>query len=404
MNTTVGLPSKVLFIDDDVSVFNALKSQLLKSKIELIKASDLSTALYLFNHQKFKVAIVELEFSELSGVAIIQKFRNHPNIERRSIGIILSSGLQKTITDNSLVQELGDIEFIEKPINPIKLLSVISKGLENYFNMLKFEEIKSEALSIWAQFQDINKAIEHVLDKQGLTPKTLEFICDILEDYEDYNIANNFIDAYLEKYPNNINLINAKGKFLLKEGKLQEAKIFFEKADSMAPNNIQRLNMMKDMYLGLKEPEKASKTMKSLIYLNPENEELRFEFFKTLNAHGYQSHAISLCRDTTSYKEVVRYYNNKGVLYSKEGNPQKALEEYELALKFYPQFKDNYKIYFNIAIAEANKKTLDGLLRAEKALEQCLVLMPDFDKAKELLNTVQKNKQMLLKEQTFSST
>jgi len=60
-----------------------------------------------------------------------------------------------------------------------------------------------------------------------------------------------------------------------------------------------------------------------------------------------------------------------------------------MALRFYPQFKENFRIHFNVAIAEANQKTVDGLQRAEASLQKCLELAPNFTKASALLAQVQ---------------
>jgi tetratricopeptide (TPR) repeat protein len=196
-------------------------------------------------------------------------------------------------------------------------------------------------------------------------------------------------DAVLGKKPDDIAVNNTKGRLLLKMGQTAKAREFLEKADKAAPMNIDRVKAMADMYLKLNDPNASVDKMKQLIALNPEQKDLKFDLFRDLETSGFIDHAIGLCKETTLPAEVVRHYNNKGVLLSKEGLNEKALEEYKASLKFYPSFKENYRIFFNIAIAEANQKTPESLQRAAIALDKCLELCPDFEKGQNLRLTIQ---------------
>jgi tetratricopeptide (TPR) repeat protein len=130
--------------------------------------------------------------------------------------------------------------------------------------------------------------------------------------------------------------------------------------------------------------------MKEVIGLSPEQPDLKFEMFRNLEHAGYMEEAIGLCRETTLPAEVVRFYNNKGVILSKTGENKEALKEYTSALRFYPDFKENYRILFNVAIAEANQKSVENLQKAEVALLRCLELCPEFEKTSQLLAQVQR--------------
>ena len=111
-----------------------------------------------------------------------------------------------------------------------------------------------------------------------------------------------------------------------------------------------------------------------------------------------RDHFRSPVNDTHSWDEVhggwpmeiVRHYNNKGVMLSKDGDNQGALTEYKRALQFFPQFKENYRIYYNIALAHLQQKTKEAYDIAHKNLKHCLSLEPQFDKAKKTLEQVEK--------------
>ena len=93
-------------------------------------------------------------------------------------------------------------------------------------------------------------------------------------------------------------------------------------------------------------------------------------------------------KETAKPMEIVRHYNNKGVMLSKDGNVAQALIEYNRALRFYPQFKENFRIYYNVALAHLQIKTKEAYLEAQRQLKHCLELSPEFDKAKKTLEQV----------------
>ena len=104
--------------------------------------------------------------------------------------------------------------------------------------------------------------------------------------------------------------------------------------------------------------------------------------FDLLVAGGYNETAIALCRRLATPAEVVRYYNDKGITLAQSKRPGAALACYRNALMFYPNFRENYRIYFNIALAEANHAQAGGHERALAAARRCLELNPSFEKAR----------------------
>jgi Tfp pilus assembly protein PilF len=112
--------------------------------------------------------------------------------------------------------------------------------------------------------------------------------------------------------------------------------------------------------------------------------------FSKLMEKGFDTHAVSFCRETTKPIEVVRYYNNKGVVHSKSGEADKAITAYKQALMFFPDFKENYRIMFNLALATFNLKTPDARFDAQMHLEECLKLEPTFEKAQKALAQIKK--------------
>jgi Tfp pilus assembly protein PilF len=82
----------------------------------------------------------------------------------------------------------------------------------------------------------------------------------------------------------------------------------------------------------------------------------------------------------------VRYYNNKGVILAKDERYDDAIKLYEMALRFFPKYKENYRILYNVALSYMKMRTPDAQTKAVMALKKATELNPGFTKAKEALS------------------
>lgn len=385
------LPPKILLVDDDSSVAQGLEDPLAKHQVKVESAKDLETALYKFNTMRFDVALVELDFGPLPGLALVQKWRAHEKLEKRTTAFVMVSGNKNLGTNAGLIKELGDLESIVKPFSAINLLPFLARGLATKRRLDAFQETKEKVLEYFTKSKDLTKAVNHVKSRLSeLGPKGYKLLYDLYEKSGNYQDALAVLNPLIEKEPQNIALLNAKGRLLMRLKKYPEAKVLLEKADQLAPSNIMRIQELAVAMLQLKEPDQAVMRMKELIELNPEQPEIKFDMFTNLFDNGYEDHAINFGKETTHPSEIVRHYNNKGVLLSKEGANEKAIQEYQRALKFFPKFRENFRIYFNIALAHAQEKNHSGFLEAEKYLTKCLEMAPEFEKGKTTLEAVEK--------------
>ncbi len=381
------LPKNVLIIDDDPTVIGPIETALGRINIQVIKACDLDTALYIFNQRRFDVVIVELEFGPLPGLAMIQKWRKHEVHEKRLTGFIGMTSNQKTGTQQALLKELGDIELVAKPVNPAFLQSLLIKACEHKQRALDNFGFEEKFVTPFVKEKRYDRAIEEVMKKKDtLGPRAWTMLLDLYGQAGNHQQLLKTAESMLVTDASNIIAINAAGKALMNLGKFAEAKVYLEKADKAAPGNIERITAMADLYLDLKDPDKSVGKMKEIIDVYPEKADTKFDMFAKLYDAGFDEQAINFGKSNSKPAEIVKHYNNKGVLLSKEGNKEKAVEEYERALKFFPKFKDNFRIHYNIALAYINKKDLENLKKAKDSLIKALALEPKFDKAKTALD------------------
>jgi tetratricopeptide (TPR) repeat protein len=377
------LPGKILIIDDDPAFLNGVEQMFARHQITVMKASNLDSALYLYNQNRFDVVLIELDFGPLPGLAFIQKWRQHDISEKRFTGFIVMASNQRNTGQDGLAKELEDIEIIQKPFKDIQILPVLIKAVAIKQKLMAFGEFKEKIVTPYLKSGNSQKAIDKV---QGMIPqlgdKGRRLLLDIYEGESRWQDTLDSALGLLETKQNDINLNNTAGRMYMKLGKFSLAKPFIEKADQLAPQNINRLNELATLYLKLKEPDKSVERFKELVKLNPEQPDYKFEVFKKLYDAGYDEHAISFGKEVANPMEIVRHYNNKGVMLAKEGKISDAIEEYNRALKFYPTFKENYRIYYNLALAHLQLKTAEDMKKAEIYLTKVLELEPNFEKAK----------------------
>ena len=114
-------PGRVLIVDEDASTAQALKPALERYSIGVESAKDHNSALYLFNQNNFPIVLIDLNFPEVPGLVMIQKWRHHPNLERRHCAFIVMAGNRNSIASDELklIEELGDIHLVYKPLNQL---------------------------------------------------------------------------------------------------------------------------------------------------------------------------------------------------------------------------------------------------------------------------------------------
>lgn len=385
------LPKKVLVVDDDQSVLNEVEKLLGSYKIAVVKAIDWETALYHFNQSKFDLTIIELELEGMPGTALLQKWLNHDVESKRETGHIISVSKNRTKSDEALVKEFQDVGLIAKPFSIGSLLSVLSNMMNRNKKAVVLSAVKDKIIDPLLSEGDYEKAISIAKEKlMPLGSKGLFMTAEVLEEAGKFEDALKIASKLSSSDQGNMAYMNLIGRIHMRQGNLDEAQRAFETADKVAPNNIQRLYDMAELYLAQNAPDKSVEKYKTLLELSPEKEDLKYDFYKRLLDAGFSECAQDFCRQTSTPKELIRHYNNMGVMYAKKGNFDQAIHDYSIAKNLIPGVKELYKILFNKALAHINLKKKEHLLEANDLLKECLELNPEFDKAKEKMELLAK--------------
>lgn len=386
------LPSKALIVDKDEQFLNVVVNQFKTKGINCIVAKDWNSALYQFNHNRIDFAIVNLELDELPGTALIQKWRQHETVSKRNAAFFLSTGLKKTTAEDiALIEEIEGVTIINKPFNFSLFMHNLTAAMQKASTRAQYNEVMHRVIEPLLRLGKYDKVADYATSK--LEPLGEDGCFRSVQLHVQINakdLAIEKMERLLASHPKKLKYINELAKMHLQNANFDAARKYFEIADNAAPSNLERITEMINLYCKTREGGKCAEKMQELVAVNPEKPELKLQMIDRLLDEGFEDEAKDFSSRNTSPATLIKHFNNKGVMLSKDAKYLEAIEEYEKALKLLPGNEDNYRILFNLAISNINLKTRAGMKRAQGLLEDCLALKPDFTKAQEKLSFLEK--------------
>jgi len=125
---------KVLVVDDDVYVRDAISTLLVQRGFVVDKASNGVEGLKLIKENEYDVLLIDLVMPEMGGIELLREL-NNLKIETPSIVITAYASVDTAIE----AMKLGAIDYITKPFNIEELVVVIEKAVS--INQLKTQNI-----------------------------------------------------------------------------------------------------------------------------------------------------------------------------------------------------------------------------------------------------------------------
>jgi DNA-binding NtrC family response regulator len=130
---------KILVVDDDASLAEALTGLLEFGGYRVEVASQISSALEAVRRGPTDLALIDLRLGQESGLQLLSQLKEI----RPEMSVIMITGMGK-IEDAVEAMKLGADNFVTKPIDPERLLTLVKKGFEN--RSLRYKTIQLERL------------------------------------------------------------------------------------------------------------------------------------------------------------------------------------------------------------------------------------------------------------------
>src|SRR5262249_11192902 len=157
-----------------------------------------------------------------------------------------------------LAGEMGDMEFVLKPLVALKLLPVLGRALKRRRTLAELEEVRTICYDMLKRHPgEIAPVIEYLQPRLPKLPsrRGSSLMASLYEEAGRFEEALGLYDAAIGRNPEDVVALNAKGRLLLRLKRADEARQVLEKADHIAPKNIDRVRSMATMYLELQDPK-----------------------------------------------------------------------------------------------------------------------------------------------------
>lgn len=117
---------KILVVDDDREIVNAIDIYFRNENIEVLKAYDGIEALNIIEENDIHLVIMDIMMPNMDGMRATLKIR-----EKKNIPIIMLSAKTED-TDKILGLNMGADDYITKPFNPLELIARVKSQLRRY--------------------------------------------------------------------------------------------------------------------------------------------------------------------------------------------------------------------------------------------------------------------------------
>ncbi|MCM1498311.1 MAG: response regulator transcription factor [Clostridium sp.] len=148
---------KVLAVDDEMELLDALELYTEREQIKLIKAGDGAKALELFRREQPHLVMLDIMMPVMDGFSVLKKIREESKVP----AIMLTARGEDY--DKILGLELGADDYITKPYNPMVVVARIKAQLRRNYDYRE-EEAPAEA---WNCFGILLNRAEGVVEKDG---------------------------------------------------------------------------------------------------------------------------------------------------------------------------------------------------------------------------------------------
>ena len=168
----------LLVVDDDLDFLAIIRQILEKKGYKISTAPSAREALSLLKEHFYNAAILDISLPDEDGTELLSKILElHPDI----IAIMLTGHSSVKNAVQSLNR--GAFAYLEKPVNPENLLTVINRGMEKQRLVLENRKLMDELERhnrITNTLLSVSQAVAQTLDLQKIIDSALEKVADCI--------------------------------------------------------------------------------------------------------------------------------------------------------------------------------------------------------------------------------
>jgi tetratricopeptide (TPR) repeat protein len=389
---TQSLFNNIIVVDDDPDVIKQMDKIFQKMGIKNYKGflrAESAIQELESNPTPYDIVFVDVRMPVISGIALVQHIKTHPDKKIRDcfcIPLVGSIGKE----DKAIISEFHFFETITKPISEKIFLARFEefedqqKNPESDRNFQK--EFKNALLG--KQFKQAEELILPRLKKEPNSVRFLTLYAELLLRANDTKKAEEFLNKILQIDSNHIPALNLISKVYIKTDRFEDAMIVLEKAKLLSPHNVERLLVMGELNLGNGEAEKAEENFKRVLKLNPTDDRASYGLGRALATQGNTNESKQILSTLKKADELASFFNNKGILLTKSGKFTEGISLYLNAIKVINIPEKEYLLLYNIALAYTKLGNKEKAIEyAKKSVEKA---PNNYSKSKALLDKLEK--------------
>ncbi len=159
---------KILCVDDEPNVLNALRRLFIDDEYTIITASSAPEGISILEKEHVQLVISDYRMPSMSGVDFLgEVYKRWPDTVR-----IVLSGYADASSIVGAINEGHIYKFIPKPWNDDELKITIANSIERYFLLKKNSELTAELTKKNEELSGLNEQLNHLLKEQK---RSLEF-------------------------------------------------------------------------------------------------------------------------------------------------------------------------------------------------------------------------------------
>lgn len=356
----LGLKSAVI-VDNDSIMQNELKAALTEMGVEDIQLFDDGQA--ALDHIKAghmpDLVLQEWRIPGLTGPLFLQKAQEEG--AKSCPFVLVSSLVQKE--DIPFVREMGVAHVMNKPLQRKDLIQGLiwtiqqdrqpteQGSMERKMRQLLNERKTDEALSIKERFM-ADSSIQ--IGAKECIEAEFAFIQGDFERARDFGIEA------IKHAGESIFILNLLGKALISLREFETALKCFQKAQSLAPMNLERLCQIAEIHSELGDNDKARELLEEVSDLDPDSQKAKESSAKVAINDGDLNSAKRIMSQLRAIENVVSYMNNQAIAMARCGMIEEGLNQYGKTVDAIPDERPEIKsiVEYNMALAYLRSQRL----------------------------------------------
>lgn len=349
----LGLKTAVV-VDNDSVIQNDAKIALQEMGVEDIQIfSDGKSAMdFIKEKGNPDVVIHEWKIPKLTGPLFLQKAREELG---QTTPFILYSGLIDK-ADAPFIREMGVSHVISKPMQRTDLI-------KNIIWTVQQERIPTEKSSMERKIRQflsnkqLDKAeplVQKYLGDTNISIGARQLIeAEVSYAKGQYEKARDLTVESLKNAGDSIFVLNLLGKIMLQLRDLDTALKCFQKAQNLAPQNMERLCQIAEIEAEIGENEKSDATLGKVDDMDPGSEKAKETKAKIAINSGDSMSAKQIMNKLRAVENIVSYMNNKAIAMARCGKVEEGIEQYKKTIEAIPEERPDMLavVQFNLALA-----------------------------------------------------